>query len=167
MALTDKERDELLAKISRKIDSSAVLNGGFDKLVTVVESIKQRQDEQSDKLDRINTRLYEPKEGLFSRVQQLENDMVNVGNKIDENTKNDLEHREKIEKYFDKIEAVKKSTEETQLVTKRLQRIGGEDLQEIEKSVDLNKKLSTLYWGLVAVAVSGFGNLLWQLVTHR
>lgn len=167
MALTDKERDELLAKISRKIDSSAVLNGGFDKLVIVVDSIKQRQSEQSDKLDQINTRLYEPKEGLFSRVQQLENDMSNVGDKIDANTKEDTDHREKVEKYFEKIESIKKTTEETQLATKRLQRIGGEDLQEIEKTVELNKKLSTLYWGMVAVALSGFANIIWQLVTRR
>jgi hypothetical protein len=89
MALTDKDRDELLGRISRKIESSAVLNGGFDKLVSVVDHIKQRQEEQSEKLDQINTRLYEPKDGLFSRVQQLENDVHIADTRLEGHDKTD------------------------------------------------------------------------------
>ena len=167
MALTDKERDELLAKISHKIDSSTVLNGGFDKLVTIVESIKQRQSEQTDTLDQINTRLYEPKEGLFSRVQQLENDTDVLSNKVARDAQENNANFGKIEKYFEKVEEIKSTAAESANVTSRLQRIGGKDLESIEKSVDLNKKLSSLYWALLLLGLSGIGNVVWQLVTHR
>ena len=172
MALTDKERDELLAKMSRKIESSTVLNGGFDKLVTIVESIKERQSEQTDKLDQISLRLYEPTEGLFSRVQQLENDTAKVIESVDANTQANHEAFKKIEKHIEKIdseklEEIKKTAHEANDVTKRLKRIGGEDLEHVQKTVDLNKKLSTLYWGMIAAAIAGFGNLVWQFISHH
>jgi DNA repair exonuclease SbcCD ATPase subunit len=167
MALTDKDRDELLGRISRKIESSAVLNGGFDKLVSVVDHIKQRQEEQSEKLDQINTRLYEPKDGLFSRVQQLENDVHIADTRLEGHDKTEEDNFKMIEKHLEKIESIKKTSEDTALITKRLQRIGGEDLQDIEKMVSLNKRMTAIFWAMISLAASALANLAWNLIAHK
>lgn len=170
MALSNKDIEELLEKIRKidmSIDSSSVLNGGFEKLFISVEAIKEKQSEQSEKLDQINIGLYEPIEGLFSRVQQLENNLVSSNEKIVSHTQNDKNNFEKLENHLSKLEEVRKVADEAKIVTKRLQRIGGEDLEDVQKIVDINKKLSTLYWGLILVAASGIGNLIWQLVKHN
>jgi hypothetical protein len=58
--------------MEHKITSAKSLNGGFDKLLTEVEHIKDTQKEVLDAVKGVKKTLYEPDSGLFSRVKELE-----------------------------------------------------------------------------------------------
>lgn len=163
MPISEKERDELLSKISKKIESSAVLNGGFDKLVLAVDHIKEKQNQQTEKLDK----LYDPDTGLFSRVKQLENDLQLLDKNFSTYTETNTQNFERIEEKLEKIESVNKTATDALGITKRLQRIAGEDLQDLNKTIELHKRFSNIYWALIALVITGLGNLIWQIVIRK
>lgn len=79
----------MLGDIHKKIASSAALNGGFDtllykidkieqsqgQLVTNIGKIEENQCHLSDKVDKIHEAIYDPNDGLFSKISEakLEN----------------------------------------------------------------------------------------------
>lgn len=67
--------EKLLRKVENmecKISSAKSLNGGFDKLMSEVEHIKETQAVILDGVRGVKKNLYEPDSGLFSRVRELE-----------------------------------------------------------------------------------------------
>lgn len=67
-----KVTEQLLSEIQGKLARSAVLNGGFDKLVETIATINEKQEELITKVDDINKGLYSPDEGLYARVRSIE-----------------------------------------------------------------------------------------------
>jgi len=68
----DKKLDQVvqtLSAISDRVNSSPVLNGGFDNLVKKIDNLGDAQEEQTKKLDVIHNAIYEPDEGLFARIK--------------------------------------------------------------------------------------------------
>ena len=63
---------EKLDRVEQKVINSAAMNGGFDKLTTDVEHIKNSQREVLEAVRGVKKSLYEPDSGLFSRVKELE-----------------------------------------------------------------------------------------------
>tara|TARA_R100000808_G_C2087449_1_gene109107 strand:- start:301 stop:759 length:459 start_codon:yes stop_codon:yes gene_type:complete len=70
---------EILEKLLKKVDSmeckiasAKSLNGGFDKLMSEVEHIKETQSAVLEGIRGVKKNLYEPDSGLFSRVKELE-----------------------------------------------------------------------------------------------
>ena len=65
----------MLGDIHKKIASSAALNGGFDTLLYKIDKIEQSQGELVGKVDKIHDAIYNPNEGLFSKMSEakLEN----------------------------------------------------------------------------------------------
>ena len=59
-------------KMENKISQAQSLNGGFDKLLTEVQHIKDVQGDILDGVRGVKRNLYEPDSGLFSRVKELE-----------------------------------------------------------------------------------------------
>ena len=59
-------------KMETKISNAKSMNGGFDKLMTEVEHIKETQSDILDGVRGVKQNLYEPDSGLFSRVKELE-----------------------------------------------------------------------------------------------
>lgn len=163
MPLTEKDRDDKLGRILEKIDSSSALNGGFDRLVSLVDTIKNKQEDQTEKLDQ----LYAPDTGLFARVKEVENDIHSLDTNFSNYTKTNIENLSRIEKQLEKIEAVNKVAGDALMITKRLQRIAGEDLQDLSKTIELHKRFSNIYWALILLAVTGFANLVWQIVVRK
>lgn len=58
----------LLHNIHKKLDNSAALNGGFDRLLYKIDSIENAQIQIVDKVDKIHEAIYNPDDGLFSRI---------------------------------------------------------------------------------------------------
>ena len=58
--------------MENKISSAKSLNGGFDKLASDVEHIKETQLTILEGVRGVKQNLYEPDSGLFSRVKELE-----------------------------------------------------------------------------------------------
>ena len=63
---------EKLERVEQKVVNSAAMNGGFDKLTSDVEHIRDTQREVLDAVRGVKKSLYEPDSGLFSRVKELE-----------------------------------------------------------------------------------------------
>jgi hypothetical protein len=61
-----------IENMENKISSAKSLNGGFDKLASDVEHIKETQVTILEGVRGVKQNLYEPDSGLFSRVKELE-----------------------------------------------------------------------------------------------
>jgi hypothetical protein len=57
-----------LKNIQEKLTKSSALNGGFDTLLYKIDKIEENQGNLSNKLDKIHDAIYDPDEGLFSRM---------------------------------------------------------------------------------------------------
>lgn len=62
------ESTKLLHNIHQKLDSSAALNGGFDRLLYKIDGIENSQNQIVSKVDKIHDAIYDPDEGLFARI---------------------------------------------------------------------------------------------------
>jgi len=60
--------NDILHKIRKKLDDSAALNGGFDKLIFMIDSIEKNQIQIVEKVDKIHEAIYNPDDGLFARI---------------------------------------------------------------------------------------------------
>ena len=63
---------EKLSQIEAKLNSSHVLNGGFEKLVLDVRHTNEQISEMKISLEQMNTTINDPEEGVRSRVRDLE-----------------------------------------------------------------------------------------------
>ena len=61
-----------LVKIETLLNSSHVLNGGFEKLVQDVQHTNQQLGEVKDSLEIMNSTINDPESGVRSRVRDLE-----------------------------------------------------------------------------------------------
>jgi len=59
---------DMLGQIQRKIESSAALNGGFDTLLFKMDKLESGQEQIVDKVDKIHEAIYDPSDGLFSKL---------------------------------------------------------------------------------------------------
>lgn len=64
----NEESSSLLQTIQKKLDSSAALNGGFDRLLYKIDGIEQSQNQIVEKVDKIHEAIYHPDDGLFARI---------------------------------------------------------------------------------------------------
>ena len=48
------------------------LNGKLERMMDSIESVKDRQEEMADNLSKIKEAVYNPDQGLYARVRELE-----------------------------------------------------------------------------------------------
>jgi len=63
-----------LMQIESKLNSSHVLNGGFEKLVQDVQHTNLQISEMKNSLDAMNSTINDPESGVRSRVRDLESE---------------------------------------------------------------------------------------------
>lgn len=61
---------EMLSQVQNKVINAAALNGGFDRLITKVESIELGQSQIVDRVDSIHNAIFDQNDGLFSLMHQ-------------------------------------------------------------------------------------------------
>jgi len=137
-----KKPSQALDEIQRKLSNSSALNGGFETLLYKIDKIEQSQGQLVTKVDKIHDAIYDPSDGIFSKLGEykLENaDKVNeVSQQISE-LQLWKEIKEKEEEKTDVVEGKNK-----------------EKLQNLEKSVDSlvrnkNNTWAVMKWFMVAV----------------
>jgi len=132
----------LLQNIQQKLDKSAALNGGFDRLLYKIDSIENSQNAIATKVDKIHEAIYNPDEGLFARISTSKNEQASALNDI--------------EKKVIEISAWKEQKEKEGNQTEAEVEKFGNKIVVIENSVDslLSFKTSTLglaKWVMAAV----------------
>lgn len=148
---TSSER-ELLEILVKKMGESPALNGGFDKLCLMIEHIQEEQTKSGVKLDKVSEALYDPNNGLFSRVKAIES-------KLDTNIK-DL--NSKIDDVPDVIEDV----HDLKKFQAAIENIAGKQLEELSELVKLRKSLANIYWALALSAAGAFASMIFNLLKH-
>lgn len=156
---TDRELKEMLERIAKKVENSPVLNGGWDRMVVTIDHIKEKQDETSDKVDKIHEALYQPDTGFFARVAEIEHDTSSIKTSFEEHTKEDAKFEEKFE------EAVNESKPAIQMV-KRLEAIGGENLEEIQSAIKIKKTIDKMFWMIVVGGGSLFAKVAYDIAAN-
>lgn len=151
---------KILEEIHRKLNGSAVLNGGFDKLVTNVELIKQKQNENADEMKKLKEAMYDPHEGLISKIKDIEKDIENHNEALDEIKAATKQAEKKVEKEVE--------TELTQkFVTNRLKRVAGEDLEKLESTIQVAEKVKTLHWQLILAICALVAKTVFDIIKHH
>lgn len=72
------DSNRLLHNIHQKLDSAAALNGGFDRLLYKIDAIETSQNQIVSKVDKIHDAIYDPDEGLFSRIAAQKASIIEI-----------------------------------------------------------------------------------------
>lgn len=76
------EKSIALDEINKKLNSSAALNGGFDTLLYKIDKIEQSQGQLVSKVDKIHDAIYDPSEGIFSKLGEYKLENTNTVNEV-------------------------------------------------------------------------------------
>ena len=148
---TSSER-ELLELLVKKMGESSALNGGFEKLCVMIEHIQEEQTKSGVKLDKVSEALYDPNNGLFSRVRAIES-------KLDTNIRD-------LDKKCDELPTVKEELQDLKKFQAAVENIAGKQLEELDALVKLRKNLANVYWALALSAAGAFASMLFNLFKH-
>lgn len=148
--------NDSVQRIQEKIDQSKILNGGFDTIMFKIDHIQENQQQTNDKVDKISEALYEPDQGFFSRVKSMEMANKNIEAKMDE-------HQEKDIALFEDLTKTVKISNEAVQVTKDLQSIAGQRLEEIDSVVKMRKTFDKLFWLILTGTLATIGKFLWDI----
>ena len=167
----NKELQQTVESIAKKIHGAPALNGGFDRMLVIVEHIREKQDDTTEEINKIHDDLYEPDDGLYARVKMVENVAADFAKKQTEHLATDekalVSLNESLKKLSEKDDDLGKKAE----TTLRLKKIAGEDLEKLEsmirvKSVWLNV-WSKAVWLLGGGILAAIGKTVWELVSRR
>lgn len=134
----------VLDEIQTKLSNSAALNGGFDTLLYKIDKIEQSQGQLVNKVDKIHDAIYDPNEGIFSKLSEFKLENANKIGEISKDLVEINEWKKHLEKESDKFD---KSTESN-----------SNKVLELEKHVDTLVKSKNTAWAFVkwaVVAISG------------
>lgn len=67
-----KQLLDLLGEIQSKLTSSIIMNGGFERLMEKVNKIESTQDKIILEVNQLKDIVYEPNQGIFSRIKEVE-----------------------------------------------------------------------------------------------
>jgi len=73
---------QTLSEIQKKLASSAALNGGFDTLLFKIDKIEQSQGNLVTKVDKIHEAIYDPQDGIFSKLSEYRLNNTNEVNDV-------------------------------------------------------------------------------------
>lgn len=81
----DSDSQRLLDNISQKLENSAALNGGFDRLLYKIDAIETSQGQIVTKVDKIHEAIYHPDDGLFARIASNKNEHNELVSELEKN----------------------------------------------------------------------------------
>lgn len=152
---------ELLELLHQKVLSSQVLNGGFDTMMLKVELIEEGQKHVGSRVDSIYEAIYDPQEGLFARVNEVERvkEKVALTDKLEKDVV-------KLQQWHDVNE---KTVEKTEKQTKEKDDLLNDHVKKIEDLLEFKKKVNSIVkWSFVTLMGSAapiLGKLIYDFVS--
>jgi len=136
-----KKSSTALDEIQRKLSNSSALNGGFDTLLFKIDKIEQSQGQLVNKVDKIHDAIYDPNDGIFSKLSEYKLENTNQVNEITQNLSELQVWKEVKDKEEEKVD--QKSTKNTMKL---------ESLERTVESLERNKNntWAVMKWFLVA-----------------
>lgn len=168
---SDRQLQVLLEGIASKLNGSAVLNGGFDRMIVMIEHIQEKQAEASGKIDSIQEGLYDPNTGLYTRVKTVEAAMGKMVELHAMHIAEDGKHLLEINENLKSLVEVDNQLEKKTATVVRLQKIAGDDLEKLESVIKVKSAWGNAWdkvvWLLVGGVVAAMGKALWEVFGHR
>lgn len=166
----NKELLLLVESIASKINGAPALNGGFDRMMVMVEHIKEQQEDTSIKVDKIHHGLYEPNEGLYARVKMVETTTTDLAkrqaNHITVNERKLETINATLKKLGEKDDDLLKKVE----ITDRLKKITGEELEKLANVIQVKStwtdSASKVAWFVIGGLLVEIGKFAWTII-HR
>lgn len=158
----EHNRKQML-EMQNKILSAPAMNGGFSTLMYKIEKIEQSQDQLVEKVDEIRDVMYDPDSGLYARIKNIENSVV------EEKRIESLEEEVRSIKSWKNLE--EKSSEKDETHTADIEK-------KIEEHAEVIKDLKKWYerqaaatkWLAITVGtglLGGFGKIIYEfLISH-
>lgn len=137
---------QTLDEINRKIMSSAALNGGFDTLLHKIDKIEQGQGNLLATLDKIHDSIYDPKEGVFSKLSEFKLENANKLNEINSSVSELKYWKDAREKDEQKDDAMLVETHRK--------------LLDLERNVDSLSRNTTNLWSAARWLVAAIGGAI-------
>jgi len=145
-----QESVKLLNNIHHKLHNSAALNGGFDKLIYMIDGIEKSQIQIVEKVDKIHEAIYHPDDGLFARIASNKSLQIESTSLVEKQIDNLTSWRDQIE-----VDNEKKEEENEELKLK---------FQRLETSIETIKNFQLLTISIAKWAIVAFGGGLITLV---
>ena len=145
-SLTNGNDSQTLDEINKKIMSSSALNGGFDTLLYKIDKIEQGQGQIVAMMDKIHDSIYDPNEGVFSKLSQYKLENSNKLNEINSNVSELKYWKDSREKDEQKDDAMLVETHRK--------------LLDLERHVDSLSRNTTNLWSAARWLVAAIGGAI-------
>lgn len=155
---------QVLQEIRDTLKKSPALNGGFDRLLVTVEFIKEKQEETTDELKKMNLSLYNPETGVHTRLQSLEVHLKHQNEILSNHMHNDIKELEAVN---ESLSALVDKHDATDIVINRLKQTVGPNLESLDAIVKFRNSFDKLYWLLITGVVTSLGKIFWDLFIKR
>lgn len=167
----NKNLQQVVEDIAKKLNGAPALNGGFDRMMVIVEHIQDIQDQTTKKINEIHESLYEPDDGLYARVKMVENIASEFSKKQTEHLATDektlVSLNESLKKLTDKDDDLDKKAE----TTIRLRKIAGEDLERLERLIRIKTAWASVwskaFWLVGGGVLAAIGKTIWEFLSRR
>jgi hypothetical protein len=152
--------EDMIRDISAKVNSAAVLNGGFNELADEVRQIRLTQKviettmpQLKDDVMVIRNAIYDPKEGIYARLRDSQIDSLKQETMW-------VEVDRKLTSLENKIGPIEQSN-------KRLMETAGTNLEELAAIVKTRKTIDRIQWILLTALATGGAKFLWDMLSER
>lgn len=135
---------QTLSEIQKKLASSSALNGGFETLLFKIDKIEQSQGNLVTKVDKIHEAIYDPQDGIFSKLSEYR---LNNTNEVNE-----------VKQKITELQVWKLHTEKDDMRDDRAVEIATKKLVVLENSVNSILKSKEAAWSILRwlfVAIGG------------
>jgi len=167
----NKQFQLMVENIAQKISTSPVLNGGFDKMMIIVEHIQEKQEETSKKVDKIHDGLYDPDDGLYARVKMVETMTEQMAKSQAVHLATDEKNIKEINESLKKLSSTDEDLNKKLETTSKLKRIAGDDLEKLESVIKVKSAWSEwwgkAFWLIVGGILAAAGKAIWEVVGHK
>jgi len=156
--------EQTLGTIEKKLESSKVLNGGFERLMEKINTIEETQSKILNEVNQLKETIYHPDDGLYSRIKSTEKMNLERAHVIDKtlteiklNRDKDAQDVQELEKEFsESLTSVKTDLKKIDTLQPRL-----EDMEKWRSNV--NKA----FWAIIVPLFTLLGKVLYDLIrTH-
>lgn len=169
--MSDFDRDKKIDELLKMLKNAPALNGGFDKLSSSVEEIKEcntkvlyelqlvktNQDVHNKKIEKLHEDLYNPDTGLYKRVHGAIADNKHQ-------TEDIFTIKEKTYKLEEEAQHFDKKLLNLEEKNKILERVAGKDYEDLRGAISARKNMTRALWIFITASVAGIIKLLWDIV---
>ena len=167
-----KSLEELIKKVSSKVENASILNGGYDELREEIKEIKISQfkvmsdlgnvhkelPEIKSEIKEIKKSIYDPDDGLYTRIRESNADSQRRESMLQRVS----DKATAIESKIDSLEQKFAPIEQT---TAQLKQIAGNNLEELNSITKVKNGINKIWWAIVIAFATGLGKIILDQIT--